>query len=147
MKVHDSEIRKLVEELDRERQAWIEGRFDPASTGFMVQAPDMSIFGPFGGEVAVGGPDLATRQRRASSMFRGGSGSCELVRSIAGGDLLVLVLVERNQVLFEGREDPHSWELRTTQVFRRDGDRWIRVHRHADPLIERRSLDATLAAR
>ena len=35
-----AEIQKLVALLDRERQAWIEGRFDPASVGPMSQAPD-----------------------------------------------------------------------------------------------------------
>jgi hypothetical protein len=145
MKVTDAEIQKVVEELDRERQAWIEGRFDPTSAGHMVQARDMTIFGPFGGEAGSGGPELETRQRRMSSMFRGGSGKCELVRSVAADDLLVLVMIERNQVMFEGRAEPHAWTLRTTQVFRRDGARWVRLHRHADPLVERRSLDDALA--
>lgn len=144
-KVTDAEIQTLVEALDRERQAWIEGRFDPKSVGHIVQARDMTIFGPFGGEAGPGGPELETRQRGMSSMFRGGSGKCELVRSVAADDLLVLVMIERNQVMFEGREKPHSWTLRTTQVFRRDGARWVRLHRHADPLVERRSLDDTLA--
>lgn len=54
-------------------------------------------------------------------------------------------MIERNQVTFEGRAEPHAWTLRTTQVFRRDGARWVRLHRHADPLRSRRSLDATLA--
>lgn len=145
MKVTDAEIHKLVEELDRERQAWIEGRFDPKSAGHMVQAHDMTIFGPFGGEAVSGGAELESRQRRMSSMFRGGSGKCELVRSVAADDLLVLVMIERNQVMFEGRSEPHSWTLRTTQVFRRDGARWVRLHRHADPLLERLPLDDALA--
>jgi hypothetical protein len=59
--------------------------------------------------------------------------------------LLVLVMIERNQVTFERRTQPHAWTLRTTQVFRRDDDRWVRLHRHADPLLSRRSLEATLA--
>jgi ketosteroid isomerase-like protein len=141
----DAEIRKLVDALDRERQAWIEGRFDPGSAGPMVQAPDMTIFGPFGGDAGSGGPDLHARQQRTSAMFRGGSGGCELVRAIASGDLLVLVMIERSRVTFAGHAEPRAWTLRTTQVFRRDGDRWLRLHRHADPLIGRRSLDATLA--
>ena len=145
MDVTDAEIRKLLEELDGERQAWIEGRFDPKSADHMLQAPDMTIFGPFGGEAGAGGADLEARQRRMSAMFRGGTGKCELVRSFAADDLLVLVMIERNQVMFEGRAEPHAWTLRTTQVFRRDGARWVRLHRHADPLIERRSLDDTLA--
>jgi hypothetical protein len=143
--VTDREIQTLVEALDRERQAWIEGRFDPRSAGYLAQAPDMTIFGPFGGEAGSGSPDLEARQRRMSAMFRGGSGRCELVRSIVADDLLVLVMVERNHVIFEGRAEPRAWVLRTTQVFRRDGARWLRLHRHADPLLDRRSLDDTLA--
>jgi len=93
----------------------------------------------------AGGAELEARQRRMSSMFRGGSGKCELVRAIASDDLLVLVMIERNEVMFEGRTEPHSWTLRTTQVFRRERARWVRLHRHADPLLERRSLDDVLA--
>jgi ketosteroid isomerase-like protein len=138
------DIQHLVSELDRGRQAWISGRPEHAGTAHMVQAEDMTIFGPFGGEAAWGGPDLELRQARAASRFHGGSGTCELVKAIAAGDLLVLVMVERNEVTFEGRTEPHPWILRTTQVFRREGDRWIRLHRHADPLIKFRSLDDTL---
>lgn len=140
----DVEIQKLVEYLDRERQAWIEGRFESTSTGPMVQADDMTIFGPFGGPAGSGGPEMQARQQRMSAMFRGGSGDCELVRAIASDDLVVLVMLERSQVTFAGQSEPRPWTLRTTQVFRRDGDRWVRLHRHADPLISRRSLDDTL---
>lgn len=145
MAIRDAEIQELVEALDAERQAWVEGRFDPEAAGTMVQATDMTIFGPFGGEAGALGPELAARQKRVNSSFRGGSGRCEVVRSIAADDLLVLVMIERNQVTFEGRTEPHAWTLRTTQVFRREGKRWIRLHRHADPLLSRRSLEATLA--
>ena len=64
---------------------------------------------------------------------------------MSAGDLLVLVLMETNEVKFDGYDKPQPWTLRTTQVFRRDGDHWSRLHRHADPLIKRRSLQETLA--
>lgn len=143
--ISDRQVQDLVAALDAERQAWIDGRFDPNGAGAMVQAADMTIFGPFGGEAGAGGPELAARQRQVNASFRGGSGRCEVVRSIAADDLLVLVMIEHNQVAFAGRPQPQAWTLRTTQVFRRDGDRWVRLHRHADPLVNRRSLDATLA--
>ena len=60
------------------------------------------------------------------------------------GNLVVIVLLERNSVLFEGKAEPQPFVLRTTQVFRKDGEKWLRMHRHADPLIDRRSFDATL---
>jgi hypothetical protein len=135
------EVAHLVAELDRGRQAWIEGRLETAATAHMAQDDAMTIFGPFGGEAVTPGP----MQAKIAALFHGGAGRLELVRWFAEGDLLVLVMLEHNDVTFEGRDTAQRWVLRTTQVFRRDGDRWRRLHRHADPLIERRSLDATLA--
>src|SRR6478735_1795806 len=100
-----------------------------------IQAPDMTIFGPFGGQASRNGPELEGRQARIVSKFHGGSSTCELVHAMTSGDLVILVMVERSTVTFEGRDTPQSWVLRTTQVFRKDRDRWLRLHRHADPLI------------
>jgi hypothetical protein len=49
------------------------------------------------------------------------------------------------QADFEGRASPDPWVLRTTQVFRHDAEGWLRLHRHADPLIRFRSPGETLA--
>ena len=135
------EIERLVAELDRGRQAWIEGRLEETATTHVAQADDMTLTGPFGGEAVGPGP----HQAKVAALFHGGTGRCELVKVIAEGDLVVLVMIERNVVQFEGEPAPRPWVLRTTQVFRRDGDRWLRLHRHADPLIMRRPLVETLA--
>lgn len=147
MGVSEAEIEALLAELARAQQAWIEGRGAEDDGAMMVQAPDMTIFGPFGGEAAANGPDFAARQARASAQFEGGTSSHELVRAIGSGDgeLLILVLIERNEVRFVGHTAARRWVLRTTQVFRRDGARWLRLHRHADPLIDFRPLERTLA--
>lgn len=135
------EIAALVAELDHERQEWIEGRFDAAGTARLVQDDAMTLFGPFGGEAVRPSP----MQAKVAALFRGGSGGIEVVHATADGDLVVLVLIERSTVRFEPDAAPRVWTLRTTQVFRRDGTRWRRLHRHADPLIDRRSLADTLA--
>lgn len=135
------EIDQLVEALDHGRQAWISGRLETTATDVMAQADDMIIYGPFGGPAV---PALPAVQTRIAAQFHGGSGRTELVRAFADGELVVLVLLEHNTVDFDGHP-AHPWTLRTTQVFRRDGERWLRLHRHADPLIARRPLDATLA--
>lgn len=137
----DAEIARLVDELDRGRQAWISGALETTATDHMVQDDAMTLFGPFGGLVVTPGP----MQAKLVSLFHGGTGRCELVKAMADGDLLVLVMIERNDVMFEGHATPQPWVLRTTQVFQRDGERWRRLHRHADPLIGRRPLDDTLA--
>lgn len=145
MTIGDDEVRRLVEALDQGRDAWIHGRLETSATDVMRQAADMTIFGPFGGDAARNGPGFEERQAAAAAAFRGGSGRCELVHAMSSGDLLVLVMIERNEVTFAGRDAAQPWVLRTTQVFRRDGERWLRLHRHADPLAARRPLDDTLA--
>lgn len=141
----DADAQALLDDLDRGRQAWIEGRLEFGDGSLVEQAPDMTIFGPFGGDAGSGGAALVAKQMRAAAMFRGGSGRSEVVKVMREGDLVVVVLIERNEARFEGHAALHPWILRTTQVFRRDGDRWIRLHRHADPLIARRPLADALA--
>jgi hypothetical protein len=158
--VSDQEVQRIVAALDRGRQAWIEGRSESgAAPDVMVQAADMVIFPPFGGElrrggapppgadsgVAAGTQTLIEAQRQTAALFKGGTGRVELLQHYSAGDLLVLVLMERNDVRFDGYQTPQPWVLRTTQVFRRDGTRWVRLHRHADPLLKIRSLPETLA--
>jgi hypothetical protein len=77
-------------------------------------------------------------------LFHGGTGTAEVVATMAASDLAVLVMVEPSHVRSDGHDEPRPWILRTTQVFRRDGDRWVRLHRRADPPITRRSLAGTL---
>ena len=104
----------------------------------------MTLFAPFGGEVIRGLGDLQPRQQRAVSQFQGGTGTSEVVKTVVVGDVVIVVMVDRNEVRFEGRDAPHPWVLRITEVFRREDSEWVRLHRHADPLLQRRSLDDTL---
>lgn len=68
-----------------------------------------------------------------------------VVKTIVAGDIVVVVLIERNEVTVEGATDPQPWVLRTTQVFEQRGGTWVRLHRHADPLIDRRTPADTFA--
>ncbi len=146
--VTDKDVQELIAEMDRGRANWINGRSE-AFNG-VEQAQDMTLLGPFGG---LGPPrgsmtpeQLAAGQAAVSaSKFHGGEGHCEVLATIVEHDVVVLVMVERSMVTFDGFESPQPWILRTTQVFRRDGVKWIRLHRHADPLILGRSFEETVA--
>jgi ketosteroid isomerase-like protein len=63
-----------------------------------------------------------------------------LIQSYASGDLVVLVVVEHQHAIVGGLPD-QDWSLRVTLVFRRDGGDWKLVHRHADPLAARHTLE------
>jgi ketosteroid isomerase-like protein len=111
----------------------------------MARTDDFTIMGPFGGLPIRGWSEQSREaQARVAAQFKGGTADVELIASYESGDLIVLVLVERGRVQFDGSDEPRPWTLRTTQVYRREGDRWLVVHRHADPLIEFRNLNQTV---
>jgi hypothetical protein len=138
MAVSHADVEDLLVTLDRGRQAWIDGELGFGPGLDAEQDQDMTIFGPWGGE-AGRGPALPERQQAMARLFKGGTGETEVVKTVVSGDVVVVVLVERNEVTVEGVEQRQRWVLRTTQVFERRGARWVRLHRHADPLIDRRS--------
>jgi hypothetical protein len=106
---------------------------------------EATIHGPFGGPPG-GGPGLGEGQAAIASHFHDGTTELEVVNTIMCGENIVcVVLVEWNSTRFDEDSNPKLWVLRSTMLFRRDDAKWTLVHRHADPLIDRRDLAATLA--
>ena len=120
MAISERDIDELVAACDRGRGRWISGQAEWTDGDAPCrQADDMTLFPPFGGTGPPPGvtPEIRdAMQTQASSQFHGGEGACELVRAIVEGDLVVLVLVERSTVMFEGHDESQPWVLRTTQV-------------------------------
>lgn len=143
--VTDAEVAELLARLDEGRQAWIDGKLGFGRGLDVDQDDDMTIFGPFGGEALRGTAELSGRQNRAASLFDGGSGRCDVVNPIIAGRVVVVVQLERNTARVNGSPDPQPWVLRTTQVFELRPGGWVRLHRHADPLIDRRPPQETFA--
>ena len=146
MTISEADLDELLAILDRGRQSWIEGAIGGGSGERLDidQDDDFTIMGPFGGEPARG-TGLKERQKAAARLFHGGSGSSDVVKTVVSGDIAVVILVERNQARVEGAEAAQPWVLRTTQVFQMRPSGWVRLHRHADPLIDLRSPAVTFA--
>lgn len=99
-------------------------------------APDLLLMTPVGGftqRTEALSPEEVAEMR---AFFRGGSGTAELLGAYASGDLAVLAMIERARARI-GDLPEQDWALRVTLVFRREGDGWRLVHRHADPLVAR----------
>lgn len=109
------------------------------------QHEEMTIYGPFGGPIRRAQDQLRQVQAIARSQFKGGTGNIEFVSAIETGDILVIVLYETSQVMFAGRDEPHLWGLRVTEVHQNIDGQWRKLHRHADPLQKMRPLNETLA--
>ena len=144
MTISDADLDELLAMLDRGRQSWIDGTLGFGEGLEVDQDDDFTIIGPFGGEPGRG-PGLEERQKAAARLFHGGTGSSEVVKTIVTGDLAVVVLVERNEAVVEDGRAAQPWVLRTTQVFELRPSGWVRLHWHADPLIDLRKPAVTFA--
>jgi ketosteroid isomerase-like protein len=58
--------------------------------------------------------------------------------------LVALLVIERQHATVGGLPD-QDWSLRVTMLFRREGENWRLVHRHADPLVRELDLDDAAA--
>jgi ketosteroid isomerase-like protein len=104
---------------------------------------DATIFGAFGGH-EKGWKEVGQRNDWASSQFTEGGTKrpFEYLNSASSGDLAFTVAIERDEVRPRGQDQPITRALRVTQIFRKEGGVWKLLHRHADPLIDRKAPSA-----
>ena len=103
---------------------------------------DATILGAFGGYGEKGWDAVGTRYDWASSQYKSGGATLkvEYVTVVVSGDLGYTVAIERQQGARLGdQQDPSRRALRATQIFRREDGAWKLLHRHADPLIEKKA--------
>ncbi len=109
------------------------------------QREDATILGSFGG-YEKGWAEVGPRYDWAASQYkkRPATVKVDYVSTIVTGDLAFTVAIERQQ---EGRlsGEPGATQrtLRATQIFRREEGAWKLLHRHADPLTEKKAPAAT----
>ena len=97
---------------------------------------DVTLANPFGPAVR-GSEGVSGALDYASSRFRDGNVSFERIAIYASPDLATILELERWNAKVGGSEDLAPFDLRVTSTFRREGNAWKLVHRHADPITTR----------
>ena len=131
--VTEEELAELIERTGEAAKAYIRGDMRTYFT-LIQHGDDYTLMSPFGGEPTRGVDTSPERLDALERFFRGGEAELEVVQTYTSGDLVVLVVIERQHGEVGGLPD-QDWSLRVTWVFRRDGAEWRQVHRHADPLV------------
>ena len=134
-----SESMRSFEEFMEERKAasdaFVDGDVDPLLK-ISATTPPASMFGPAG--TYLEGPGNVNQANTAGSRSfePGAENRFEIMHAGADGDLAYWVGLQRSVVKLRDSEQPVAMNLRITEIFRRDGDEWKLVHRHADELHE-----------
>jgi ketosteroid isomerase-like protein len=103
-------------------------------------APDFTLMQPFGGPATHGFDKSPERLAEMSRYFRNGKTKLEVAQTYSSGELAVLVMIERQTGEVGGLPE-QDWSLRVTEVYRKAGAEWELVHRHADALVHRITLE------
>jgi ketosteroid isomerase-like protein len=132
-RITESDLAELVDRMNEAAAAYIRGDVHHYYSLFDHPA-DYTLMPPYGGDTRHGFVFTEEGAAETSRFFASGEARLDLEQSYVSGNLAVLVAVERQHGEVGGLPD-QDWSLRVTLVFRRAGDRWEIVHRHADPLV------------
>ena len=141
--VTKEELGELIRRTAEAASAIISGDIRTYVT-LVPHAEDFTLMDPFGGEPTRGFDPSREHLDELERFFQGGEAELEVVESYTSGDLVVLVVIERQHGRVGGLPD-QDLSLRVTWVFRREGSEWRQVHRHADPLVHGISLEQVAA--
>jgi len=124
---------RFMQHRDTVARAYVRG--DPKPLGHVVTHADpATFFGPQGG-VTEGAEAVASRYSNDAKAFEANSDShLEVLHMSASSGLAYWVGIQRARVQMHGKPDPMQFDLRVTELFRREGDDWKLIHRHADAL-------------
>ncbi|KYG98380.1 nuclear transport factor 2 family protein [Bradyrhizobium sp. DOA1] len=138
-------IAGLIERAREKNAAFMRGDMDRWFQLVRI-AQDFTLMQPFGGPASRGFDASPKRLAELSQYFREGETELEVLQTYASDVLVVLVMIERQRAEVGGLA-AQDWSLRVTEIYRKDSTDWQLVHRHADPLVRRITLQqaATLA--
>ena len=136
----------LVARAEEKNAAFMNGRMERWFELARISA-EFTLMQPFGGPASHGFKGTPERLAEMSRYFRRGTTSLEVAQVHASAEQIVLVMIERQHAEVGGLPE-QDWSLRVTEVYRKSGEHWDMVHRHADPLVHPITLEqASVIAR
>jgi ketosteroid isomerase-like protein len=134
----EDSVGDLVRRAEEKNAAFIRGDMQQWSRLVRI-APDFTLMQPFGGPVSHGFDASPKHLAELSQYFKNGEARLEVSQTYAAEGMVVLVMIERQRIEVGGLP-AQDWSLRVTEVYRKDGSEWQLVHRHADPLVQKVTL-------
>ncbi|HEV2236792.1 MAG TPA: nuclear transport factor 2 family protein [Ktedonobacterales bacterium] len=134
--VHD--FAQFMRRREAAATAYIQGDAAPV-LGMTAHTGDATFYAPTGGSVTGAESVVADFASGAQNFAPGGTNAFEILQMAASDGLAFWVGFQRAAIHVKGRGEAVPFNLRVTEIFRREGTEWQLIHRHADPLINAQS--------
>jgi ketosteroid isomerase-like protein len=129
--VHDFE--QFMKRREDAARAYVNGDAEPVSR-ISTQISPATFFHP-NGDYEQGAEQVSSRYVRDAEHFESdGDSRFEVLQMAASDGIAYWVGFQRATARLKGKPEGVPMSLRVTEVFRREGDEWKLIHRHADSL-------------
>lgn len=128
-------FKQFMKQREQAAGSYVSGEAGPLDQ--MVTREGPSTFFPPSGGRTQGARNVSERYLKDAGSFAGGSvNRFEVLHMGASGELGYWVGLQHATVNLNGKDEPVPFHLRITELYRREGDEWKLIHRHADSLSE-----------
>ena len=131
-----NDFSQFMKQREEAAGSYINGDAGPLGELAAKESP-ATFFSPGGGYVQTA-EQVLDRYNGDARYFKAGSGEgrFEILHMGSSGDLGYWVGFQQATTKLEGNPDPVPFNLRITEIFRRENGEWKLIHRHADPLAD-----------
>ncbi len=129
------DFEQFMKRRDAAAQAYVTGDFAPLSE-LVAREGDATFYAPLGGSVAGAEAVYQRYEGDAKSFAEGSDSRFEILHMGASDGIAYWVGLQRSTAYMRGQSEPIPFNLRITEIFRREGHDWKLIHRHADSLVE-----------
>ena len=123
----------FMKQREAASSAFVNGDFKPLAE-ISASSSAATLFGPKG-DCVQGAEQVNEANAEGAKRFKGVSrNEFEVMHMAADENLAYWVGVQRSVVTVQGEEQAVPFDLRVTEIFRREAGQWKLIHRHADRL-------------
>ena len=137
---HAADFDAVVEQTNQALMAFVRGD-SSGMKSLLSRADDAVLANPLGPPLR-GGSAIEEGTDRAVAFLRDGKCEFEELARQATSDLGYLFHIERVVAKVGESDEPRTFSLRVTMIYRREDDGWKIVLRHADPIMTPRPIDS-----
>lgn len=127
------DFKTFMQQREAAARAYVRGDATPLGRLVAHQSP-ATFFPPRGGYTEGAEEVGAIYTQDATSFASGGDSTFEILHMAASDSIGYWVGFQRATAYLQGQTAPVPFNLRVTEIFRREGNAWKLVHRHADTL-------------